>query len=184
MRLISPPDHDRQLPELLETVARFLRSGSSLAVALRDASLELDESLRRELAVVLAGPAQGHTLAESFSRWAQQSGSPARQMVAAAMAVSHRVGGASAHTFDALASSLRARASVRREAHAMAVQARASAFVIGIAPLAFALVIAAADPSTIAAVARSAAGRLCLVAGLAFETLGIMWIRRLSRRAA
>ena len=184
MRLNARDDDDRQLPELLETVARLLRSGSSLAVALRDASLELDQSLRRELAVVLAGTARGRTLAESFDEWAQASRSPARHMVAAAMAVSHRVGGASAHTFDALASSLRARASARREAHVMAAQARASALVIGFAPLAFALVIAAVDPSIAVSVLRSRGGQLCLLAGVAFEAAGLAWIRRLSRRAA
>jgi tight adherence protein B len=183
MRLIGRVDDDRQLPDLLEAVARFLRSGSSLAVALRDASLELDDSLRRELAIVLAGTARGRTLAESFDEWAQASRSPARQMVAAAMAVSHRVGGASAHTFDALASSLRARASARREAHVMAAQARASALVIGLAPLAFAFVIAAIDPSIAASVLRSSGGRLCLFAGIACEASGLAWIRRLSRRA-
>ena len=184
MRLTGCVDDDRQLPELLEAVARFLRSGSSLAAALRDASLELDPSLRRELAIVLAGTARGRTLAESFDEWAQASRSPARHMVAAAMAVSHRVGGASAHTFDALASSLRARASARREAHAMAAQARASALVIGLAPLAFALVIAAVDPSLAASVVHSGGGRLCLIVGVAFEAAGLAWIRRLSRRAA
>ena len=184
MRLIQRVDDDRELPELLETVARFLRSGSSLVVALREASAGLDDALRREVALVLAGTAQGRTLAESFDEWAQASCSPARQMVAAAMAVSHRVGGASAHTFDALASSLRARASARREAQVMAAQARASALVIGVAPLAFALVIAAVDPSIAAAVLRSGGGRLCLFAGLACEALGLTWIRRLSRRAA
>ena len=82
--------------------------------------------------------------------------SPARQMVAAAMVIAHTLGGGAAHTFDALASSLRARASAQREAEVMAAQARASALVIGVAPFAFAMVIAAVDPSM--AAARRAVG--------------------------
>ena len=72
---------DRDLPRLLETVARFLRSGSSLPVALREASEELDESLRRELAIVLAGADHGRPLADAFAEWARASASSARQMV-------------------------------------------------------------------------------------------------------
>lgn len=183
MSALRRADHDRNLPELLEAVARFLRSGSSLSVALREASAELDESLQRELAMVLAGADHGRPLAESFADWARLSSSPARQMVAAAMVIAHTLGGGAAHTFDALASSLRARASARREAEVMAAQARASALVIGVAPFAFALVIAAVDPSMARAVVQSGAGQLCLVAGLAFELAGLGWIRRLSRRA-
>ncbi len=172
---------DRELPQLLETVARFLRSGSSLAVALREASDELGASLRRDLAMVLAGADHGRSLAESFADWASASSSPARQMVAAAMVIAHTIGGGAAHTFDALASSLRARASAQREAEVMAAQARASALVIGVAPFAFALVIAAVDPSIAGAVVQSSAGQLCLVGGLACEIVGLWWIRRLSR---
>jgi tight adherence protein B len=184
MRLSRPTDDDRQLAELLEAVARLLRGGSSLPVALRDASFELDGTLRRELAMVLSASDHGRPLADSFDEWAQASRSSARQMVAAAMVVAHRVGGSAAHTFDALASSLRARAAARREAQVMATQARASAMVIGVAPLAFAVVIAAVDPAVAVAAVRTSAGRLCLLAGVACEALGLWWIRRLSRRAA
>jgi tight adherence protein B len=175
---------DRDLPELLEAVARSLRSGTSLPVALREASDDLDDSLRRELTLVLAAADHSRSLADAFTEWARVSASPARQMVAAAMVIAHTLGGAAAHTFDALASSLRARASARREADVMAAQARASALVIGVAPLAFALVIGALDPSMASAVVRSGAGQLCFAVGLAFEFAGLGWIRRLSRRAA
>lgn len=178
------PDADRQLPELLESVARLVRSGSSLPLALREASAELDESLRRELAMVLSATDHGSSLADSFGEWARASRAPARHMVAAAMVIAHRVGGNSAHTFDALASSLRARASARREAHVMAAQAYASALVIGLAPLAFAVVIAAVDPAIAVEAVRSSAGRVCLAAGVVCEALGLWWIHRLSGRAA
>ena len=182
MSVLRRDTHDRELPELLETVARFLRSGSSLPVALREASDELGESLRRELTMVLAGADHGRPLAESFADWASASSSPARHMVAAAMVIAHTVGGGAAHTFDALASSLRARASAQREAEVMAAQARASALVIGVAPFAFAMVIAAVDPSVAYAVVQSSVGQLCLLGGVACEVTGLCWIRRLSRR--
>ena len=183
MILLRRPPDDRELPELLETVARFLRSGSSLSVALREASEELGESLRRELSIVLAGADHGRPLADSFADWASASNSPARHMVAAAMVIAHMLGGGAAHTFDALASSLRARSSAQREAEVMAAQARASALVIGVAPLAFAMVIAAVDPSMAGAVVQSGGGQLCLLGGIACELAGLGWIRRLSRSA-
>ena len=50
-------NEDRDLPDLLETVARFLRSGSSLSVALREATEELDASLRREFCLLYTSDA-------------------------------------------------------------------------------------------------------------------------------
>jgi Flp pilus assembly protein TadB len=134
--------------------------------------------------VVLSAADHGRSLAESFDEWAHASRAPARHMVAAAMVIAHRVGGGAAHTFDALASSLRARASARREAQVMAAQAHASALIIGVAPLAFAVVIATVDPATAAEAVRSYGGRLCLLAGAVCEALGLWWIHRLSRQAA
>jgi len=99
------------------------------------------------------------------------------------MVIAHALGGGAAHTFDALASSLRARASAQREAEVMAAQARASALVIGVAPFAFAMVIAAVDPSIAGAEVQSGAGQLCLLGGVACELTGLCWIRRLSRSA-
>jgi tight adherence protein B len=104
-------------------------------------------------------------------------------MVAAAMVIAHTLGGGAAHTFDALASSLRARGSAHREAEVMAAQARASALVIGIAPFAFAMVITAVDPSMAGAMVRSGAGQLCVFGGLVCQLAGLAWIRRLSRGA-
>jgi Flp pilus assembly protein TadB len=82
-----------------------------------------------------------------------------------------------------LASSLRARASARREAEVMAAQARASALVIGVAPFAFAMVIGAVDPGMASTLVQSGAGQFCVVCGLVCEVVGLGWIRRLAKSA-
>jgi tight adherence protein C len=73
---------------------------------------------------------------------------------------------------------------VRREVRALSAQARASAVVIGIAPVAFLLVVAVADPTAIGFLVGSPAGLMCLGSGLGLDALGALWMRRIVARAA
>ena len=70
---------------------------------------------------------------------------------------------------------------MQAEVAAMASQARASALVITIAPLAFAALAAATDDRTAAFLLRSPLGVACLAAGLALDVVAAVWMRRLTR---
>src|SRR5262249_49510438 len=91
------------------------------------------------------------------------------------------LGGQSASAFDALASSLRQRLGVLAEARALSSQARMSAIVIGAAPIAYLVCSAAIDPRSAGLLFGTALGRICLVAGLALEVVGGLWMRRIVR---
>jgi tight adherence protein B len=178
---MSARSADTDLPDLLEAVARCLRSGASLAAALRVAANEYRATVGEEVLAVLAATDHGVRLTDAFEEWAQQSPSRARRLVAAAVVVAHDVGGGAAQTFDAVATSLRTRADAHRDANVMAAQARASALVIGAAPMAFAMMVASVDAGVVRTVVGSPLGIGSLVAGAGLEALGLWWIARLVR---
>jgi len=171
---------ERDLPGLLEAVARSLRTGATLPLALEEAaggrSAAADE-LRAALAEVDAG----RPLAEALAGWAQRRPLPAVRLASAALVVALGVGGAPARAVDGVAATLRERVEVDREVRALATQARTSAAVIVLAPLAFALLGALGDDRAAAFLFTTAPGLACQVSGLALDGLGAWWMARLTR---
>ena len=91
------------------------------------------------------------------------------------------VGGRAADALEALASSLRDRLAVAAEARALSAQARYSAWVIGVAPLAYLAASAVIDPRSLHNLVGTTAGAACAAAGLGLEVLGGAWMRAIVR---
>jgi tight adherence protein B len=97
------------------------------------------------------------------------------------MALGVDTGGAQARAVDGVAATLRDRLALDAEVRALSSQARASAVVIGVAPVVFGAVTAATDARTAAFLFRSPVGLLCLAMGLGLDALSWFWMRRLVR---
>jgi tight adherence protein B len=165
------------LPEFVHGVAGALRAGSSLVTALTAGVVPA--ALADDLAAVRARIVAGCPVVDALAAWADAAGDAATRAVAGALAVVHLEGGAAAGPLDGLADALRARESVVREAAALATQARLSAVVILLAPIAFVLVGGVAAPEQIAHLTATWAGRGCLAAGLGLDVIGALWMRRI-----
>jgi tight adherence protein B len=174
---------DAELPDVLEGVARALRGGSSLGQAVADVSPPRSVQLAREWSrLVAAVPVMG--VDASARAWRDRPGSSdtaPRVLAASALCMAAEVGGPQARALDAAAVALRQAVAFDEEIRSQAAQARASAMVIGIAPLAFALLAAATDPHFLLFLLRSTLGASLLYAGVAFDLLGLAWMERLVR---
>lgn len=165
------------VPEFVHGIARALRAGAAPATALRSAPVPAP--LADEIATLRARLAHGAPLVDALGAWADGSGDPATRAVAGALVVVHLEGGAAAAPLEGLASALAAREAVADEAVALATQARLSAFVIVVAPVAFVALGGIAAPDQLAHLTGSWGGRLCLVAGLGLDALGAWWMQRI-----
>jgi tight adherence protein B len=178
-----PPRRER-LPELLEEVARSLRSGASVEAALGEASaggwLELDP--------VVARLRRGDRLDVALRSWTDgRGGSPAGAsgvaLAVAALTLAGEQGGSRAWAVDQVAATLRERLALDGELRAQASQASASAAVIVLSPLAFSVLSAAVDPR-VTGFLLTPPGWMCLAGGLALDAGGVLWMRRILRGAA
>lgn len=172
---------DLAIPSALETVARSLRSGSSLLHAVDDAAGAAPGLLAADLGAVTTRVRLGATLPAALDAWAERRPRPGVRFAVAALALAAETGGASARSVDGVATTLRERHALDREVSALSAQARLSALVIGLAPLAFAAFAAATDPRTATFLFRAPAGLACLGAGLALDAAGAWWMHRLTR---
>jgi tight adherence protein B len=171
---------DLALPDVLEATARSLRSGTSLRIALSESTRHSPPRVRESLAAVVVAAERGVRLVDAIDVWSTTITGDGVRLAGAALALSAELGGAAARSLDGVAATLRDRNAVRREVRALSSQARASAIVIGVAPLGFAVLAATVDPTTIDFLLRTPAGVTCLVVGVVLDGLGAAWMHRLA----
>lgn len=171
---------DRALPDLLEAVARGVRAGASLQLALAEAVRDAPLVVRRSFDVVRARIDAGVPFVDAVDEWGAAAPGEGPALAAAALALAGEVGGTASRSLDGVAATLRDRNAVRAEVRALSSQARASALVIGVAPVGFTVVASAVDPTTADFLLRRPIGVACLVGGLALDAVGVRWMHRLA----
>jgi tight adherence protein B len=105
-------------------------------------------------------------------------------LAVAALCLGADTGGAQARAVDGVAMTIRSRLAVAGEVRALASQARVSALVIAVSPVAFGAFAAATDRRSAGFLFRTPLGLSCLVAGLALDAVAAAWMARITRVAA
>ena len=164
-------------------LARAMRSGSTLREALTSvappgamsgAISDVQLSLER-------GQPIATTLQESLDprleHGSKHSG-PHVGLAFSVIAIAARLGGSNATALDRAASSLRLLAADRQERVAHAAQARLSARVLTVVPLAMLALLVLTD-ADVRAILQAPIGLTCIVVGLVLNTAGWRWMRHI-----
>lgn len=175
---------ERDLPNALDAVARSLRSGSSLRQAIDEASGSVGGVLGHDLASLRHALRDGDPLEDALARWAVARPLSGVRLAVAALSLGAETGGASARAVDGVAATLRTNLAIAAEVRALSSQARLSALVIALAPIAFSFLAFTTDASTAAFLLRTPLGLACLVTGLGLDAIGWLWMRRLTASVA
>ena len=164
----SPPDY----AALLDAIARQVRSGRSLTGAVVD---EIDRST--PLSTVVDRLTDGHSLVDALAATVTPEADLA--LTVQALSATAHLGGPIAATLDAAAAVLRDRAAARAERMAYGSQARLSARVLTIVPVAFAVWSAVGSQRTRDVYISTAAGGVSALCGLALNLTGWQWMKRI-----
>jgi Flp pilus assembly protein TadB len=165
---LATPDY----ASLLDAIARQVRTGSSLTSAALD---EIDGST--PLGVVVDRLSSGGSLTEILATF--NPGQPDLVLTVQALSATAHLGGPIAATLDEAAAVLRERSAARAERRAHGAQARLSARVLTIVPLAFAVWSAVASERTRDVYVSTAAGGICALCGLALNVVGWRWMKQI-----
>ena len=175
------------LPDFLESVARSLRSGSSLP----QAALETIEGppalawpLQEELSKVRAGIEAGVPFQQVLTDWKNERHLRSVTLAVAAMSLGAGLGGERARSIDGVAHTLREHLALRQELAVSAVQARISAAVVAALPLMFLLMADAIGGQGVRFLLETSAGMACLGGGIALNCVGAWWMRRIVKQIA
>lgn len=169
------------LPEALESMAGALRSGAGARRALTDTASATTGRLGAELDLVVADLAVGRSYEEALAGFERRWDQPGVGLAVAALLLGAEAGGSQARALDGVAEGIRARLAVAAEVDALASQARYSALVIALAPIAFAVLAAGADGGAAAFLFTTPVGLACLVVGLGLDGVGALWMHRISQ---
>lgn len=165
------------LPLVLELLARELRAGATVPVALR--TIADTEPAASSLRPVVERVDRGARVGDELDRWAAALGSTDAELARSVLRLGLRTGAALADSLDRVAATIRDRIELDDELRALTSQSRASASILAVAPAGFLLVIGLADPSMVAPLVTTPIGWLCLTAGVGLDACGFWWMRRL-----
>ena len=174
---------DRELPGVAASLARSVRTGSTLLGALDEVARSTPPPLRDELRGVVGAVERGYVLDEALARWAAASGSGSVELLVAAARFGHRDGGDLAAVLDGAAVSLLDALDAADEARAMTSQARSSAGVLVALPVLGAIVFCSLDPSVAHTLVMTSAGRLCVLVAVLLDSAAAWIMARLVRAA-
>ncbi len=180
---MTPARRHRSLPTVAASLARNVRTGSTLLGALDEVAHTTPPPWGDELRSVLRAVERGVGLDDALAGWADESASHAVELLVAAARFGHREGGDLAAALDGAAVSLLDACDAVDEARALTSQARSSAAVLVALPVLGAVLFCLLDPSVAHTLTMTAPGRLCLLAAVVLDGAGAWVMGRLVRAA-
>ena len=168
-------DAARELPQVAGDLARSVRAGAALPVALGEVSARAGGALGPELASVVHAVERGHGLDGALADWQTRSAVDGVGLLVGACRFGADHGGDLARALDGVSASLLDALEVADETRALVAQARTSAGVLVVLPPLGAAAFALADPTVASVLLGTAAGWTCVTVGLGLDALGA-WI--------
>ncbi len=170
-----------QVVDTVELVASSLRAGFSVVQGLELAAREQPEPMSGELRRVVREINLGGTTEEALERFAQRAADVDVSLVTTAVLVQRRVGGDLSEVLLNLAGTIRERIRVRGEVQALTAQARMSAWVVGLLPVALAGTLFLLSPQHIGLLITDPAGRIIAGSALLLEVVGFWLVQRIAQ---
>jgi tight adherence protein B len=170
---------DRQLPDVLATIASTLRAGHGLRTALRAIADDGAAPSSEEYSRVLGEERLGRPLDEAIAAMCERIASPDLEYVATAVNVQSQTGGSLAGLFDTLSETVRERQRHARKVKALTAMGRASAAVLVALPIALAALLTLISPEYMAPLYTTSGGHVLIGICLASMAIGALFLKRI-----
>jgi tight adherence protein B len=177
--VLPPIEVQERAADAVGALAAAVRSGASLAQAIRYASEEAAPPIKDELAQVVTDLDTGVALDDALASWADRRRSADTDLLVGALELHRRSGGDLPAVLDQVVTTIRDRVSIAREVRSLTAQARLSAWILGLLPIGFFGFLWATSRDDIQGALSTPAGLTCVVLGLALEGGAFLWIRSL-----
>lgn len=170
-----------QLPEALDVFARGLRAGRPVSDSLGIVVETSKGPTQREFARCHDEICMGETLVNSLSRLQTRVGTPEVSFFSVATSLQAETGGNMIETMENLAIQLRERRKLRKKAHALSSEARASALILASLPFAVALAIAVLNAGYLEPLYADPRGQIMAGAAIGSICLGMFMMRQMGK---
>ena len=172
---------ENQLPDTLGLLAGSMRAGFSFAQGLEAVAEEASEPSRRELQRVFAESRLGRPIEDAMEDSANRMQSVDLMWAVMAIRIQREVGGNLAELLDTVANTMTQRERLRREIASLTAEGRMSAWVLGIFPPAFGVVLYVIQPDYMSALFSEAIGIIALGVSAVMACAGFFWLRKMMK---
>ena len=169
----------------LKALTSCLRTTMSISQAVEDVAKNpfLDAKIRAGFEQISADLKVGISTEEAFQRFADRTGSPDAQDVAAAISMQMRVGGSEAKIMESIATNIQDRIMLRKEIQSVFAEMDVVIRIMDIAPLIGLFIMCAILPEFTRMYFESMQGFLLLAGIIAFSFVGSIIIHRQTAKA-
>jgi tight adherence protein B len=170
---------EEQLPDVLNLLSGSMRAGFSFAQGLEAVAEEASEPAKRELQRAYAESRLGRPIEDALEDSAARMHSVDLVWAVMAIRIQREVGGNLAELLDTVASTMTERERLRHEVLALTAEGRMSAWVLGVFPPAFAVILYLIQPSYMQALFQSPMGIMAVVVSAVMAGFGFVWLRKI-----
>jgi tight adherence protein B len=170
---------DRQLPDVLSTIASTLRAGHGLRISLRAVADDGSPPASEEFTRVLGEERLGRPLDQAIAAMCERIESPDLDYVATAINVQSQAGGSLATLFDTLSDTVRERQRHARKVRALTSMGRMSATILICLPIGLTGLMTLISPKYMAPLFTKSAGHVMIGLCLASMTLGALFLKKI-----
>jgi tight adherence protein B len=172
-------EFDRQLPDVLATIASTLRAGHGLRTALRAIADDAAAPASEEFSRVLGEERLGRPLDEALAAMCERIGSPDLEYVATAVNVQSQTGGSLAGLFDTLSETVRERQRHARKVKALTSLGRMSAIVLVAMPIGLAGLMTLISPQYMTPLFTTSGGHVLIGICLTSMAIGALFLKQI-----
>ena len=170
-----------QLPDTLNLLAGSMRAGFSFAQGLEAVADEASEPSRGELQRVFAESRLGRPLEDSLEEAANRMQSVDLTWAVMAIRIQREVGGNLAELLDTVARTMTERERMKGEILALTAEGRMSAWVLGVFPPVFAVILYVVQPVYMSLLLSSPIGVMAVVVSAVMACFGFAWLRKIMK---
>jgi len=170
-----------QLPDMMRALAAAIRSGRSIPQALDAAREESIAPLGAALDLAGARLSVGATLDEALDAFAAEAATDDAALVVETLKIGRAAGTNLPMILDVAVESLVERERIARDRRATSAQAKMSALVVGLMPIAFFAIVGSGARDQLRVLLGDPIGWALLAGGVILEAGGALWMRALLR---
>jgi tight adherence protein B len=172
---------ERQLPEILDFIARAMQAGHTFVGSLQMAANDAQEPIASEFQKTFQEISFGRSVQESMSDLSKRIDCPEMRYFAVAVFVNQEIGGNLASLIKGVAKLIRERLQTKMLLHAMTGEARASAWILSVLPFAVAFLMFIIRPDFIVLLWSDKTGRSMVGYSMVLMFVGIFWMQRMAK---
>lgn len=170
-----------QMAETMTLLSSALKSGMNVPSAMANVATEMEEPMGAELARIVNESRLGRDMVQAMRETAARMESDDFLWVTEAVAIQRESGGRLSEILDRVTETISERNELRMKIASLAAEGKASAVILMALPVVIGVMFAIINPSFIAPLVTTGAGKILLVIAAALYAVGGFWLNSITK---